>query len=68
MSERSKKETAAALYKEEKVSFARAASIAGVSLTGMNEILMEEGIKIRLGVEGVRELKEDCETLKESEY
>ena len=56
------KETAAALYKEEKVSLARAAGIAGVSLTGMKEILMEKGIKIRLGTEGVRELKEDCET------
>ncbi len=64
MSERRKKETAAVLYKEEKVSLARAASIAGVSLTGMKEILMEKGIKPRLGVEGVRELKEDCETLK----
>ncbi len=68
MSEKSKKETAAALYKEEKVSLAKAASIAGVSLAGMKEILMEKGIKIRLGVEGVRELKEDCETPTRIEY
>lgn len=38
MSERNKKEIAAALYKEEKVSLARAAIIAGVSLIGMKEI------------------------------
>lgn len=64
MSERSKKEITAALYREEKVSLAKAASIAGVSLTGMKEILIEKGIKIRLGVEGVQELEKDCETLK----
>ncbi len=64
MSEISKKETVAMLYKNEKVSLAKAASIAGVFLTRMKEILMVKGIKIRLGVEGVRELKEYCETLK----
>src|SRR5574341_1668526 len=53
------KEIAAALYREEKVSLARAASIAGVSTPKMKEILREKGIQIRLGAEGSRELKED---------
>lgn len=60
------KEIAAALYKEGKVSLAKAASIAGVSLTKMKEILIGKGINPRLGVEGVRELKEDYDTLKET--
>ncbi|MBU4373370.1 MAG: UPF0175 family protein [Euryarchaeota archaeon] len=60
------KEIAIALYRQQKVSLARAASIAGISLTRMKEILLEKGINPRLGVEGVRELKEDYETLKES--
>jgi len=58
------KEFAVALYREKKISFAKAASIAGVSLTRMKEILLEKGINPRLGVEGVRELEEDYETLK----
>ena len=58
------KDIAVALYREKKISFAKAASIAGVSLTRMKEILLEKGINPRLGVEGVRELEEDYETLK----
>ncbi|NJD78913.1 MAG: hypothetical protein FIB08_17775 [Candidatus Methanoperedens sp.] len=58
------KEIAVVLYRQEKVSLAKAASIAGVSITRMKEILIEKGIKPRLGVEGVRELYEDYETLK----
>jgi len=52
------KEIAAGLYRQEKVSLAKAAGIAGVSITRMKEILIEKGIKPRLGVEGVRELYE----------
>ena len=58
------KEIAVALYREKKISFAKAASIAGVSLARMKEILLEKGINPRLGMEGVRELEEDYETLK----
>ena len=58
------KEIAVALYREKKISFAKAASIAGVSLNRMKDILLEKGINPRLGVEGVRELEEDYETLK----
>lgn len=58
------KELAVALYRQEKISLAKAAGIAGVSLTRMKKLLMERGINPRLGVEGVRELKEDYETLK----
>lgn len=61
-----KKDQAAALYKEGRASLAKAASIAGVSLTRMKEILAEKGIKLRLGIEGVRTLKKDYETLKRS--
>ena len=58
------KEIAAELYRQEKVSLAKAASIAGVSIIRMKKILIEKGIKPRLGVEGVKELYEDYETLK----
>ena len=58
------KEIAVVLYREKKISFAKAASIAGVSLTRMKDILLEKGINPRLGVEGVIELEEDYETLK----
>ncbi len=58
------KEIAAELYRQEKISLAKAASIAGVSITRMKKILVEKGIKPRLGVEGVKELYEDYETLK----
>ncbi len=66
LQEYDEKEIAVALYRDGKVSLAKAASIAGVSLTKMKEILMEKGINPRLGVEGVHELKEDYQTLKET--
>lgn len=53
-----------ALYREKKISFAKAASIAGVSLDRMKAILLDKGINPRLGLEGVRELEEDYETLR----
>jgi len=49
-----------ALYRQEKVSLSKAANIAGISL------IKNEGINPRLGVEGVRELEEDSESLKNS--
>ena len=58
------KDQAAALYKEGRASLAKAASIAGVSIVRMKQILMEKGISPRLGAEDVKALKEDCETLK----
>jgi predicted HTH domain antitoxin len=58
------KEIAVGLYRQGKVSLAKAAGIAGVSMTRMKEILIEKGIKPRIGVEGVKELYEDYETLK----
>jgi len=57
------KEMAVGLYRQEKVSLAKAAEIAGVSITRMKDILIEKGIRPRLGVEGVKELYEDYETL-----
>lgn len=61
------KEIAVALYRQEKISLAKAASIAGVSQTAMKKILIGKGINLRLGVEGVRELNEDYEALKGTE-
>lgn len=65
MSEGSKKMIAVALYMEKKISLAKAANMAGISLTEMKELLLEKGINPRLGVEGVGELEGDCETLRE---
>lgn len=61
------KEIAVALYRQEKISLAKAAGIAGVSQTQMKKILMEKGINPRLGVEGAKELNEDYEALKGTE-
>lgn len=61
------KEIAVALYRQEKISLAKAASIAGVSQTQMKTILIGKGVNLRLGVEGVGELNEDYEALKETE-
>ena len=58
------KEIAVGLYRQGKVSLAKAAAIAGVSITRMKGILVEKGINPRLGVEVVKELYEDYETLK----
>lgn len=68
LKEYDEKEIAVSLYREEKASLAKAASIAGVSSTTMKQILNERGILIRLGVEGPGELKEDYETLKETSH
>ena len=59
-------EIAVAHYRERKISLAKAASMAGISLTEMKEFLLEKGINPRLGVEDVRELEEDYEALRES--
>ena len=60
------KEIAIGLYRQEKISIAKAASIAGLSPISMKKLLIERGINPRLGVEGVRELNEDYEALKGS--
>ncbi len=59
------KEVAVAHYMERKISLAKAASMAGISLTEMKEFLLEKGIIPRIGVEDVRELEEDYEALRE---
>lgn len=61
------KELVVALYRQEQISLSKAASIAGISLTRMKEILLEKGINPRLGVEGVRELEEDYENLRDQQ-
>ena len=57
-------EIAVAHYRERKISLAKAASMAGISLNERKECLMEKGINPRLGVEDVRELEEDYEALR----
>jgi len=57
-------EIAVAHYRETKISLAKAASMAGISLTEMKEFLLKKGINPRLGVEDVRELEEDYEALR----
>lgn len=60
------KELAISLYRQKKVSIAKAAEIAGVSFSKMKELLAEAGVSLRLGVESAREVKEDYRALKES--
>ncbi len=48
------------------MSIAKAASMAGVPITRMKQILMQKGINPRLGVEDANELDEDYKTVKRS--
>ena len=59
-------EIAVSLYRQGKVSIAKAAEIAGVSFSKMKEILAESGVSPRLGVESSEELKRDYDRLKRS--
>ena len=59
------KELAVSLYRQEKVSLAKAAKIAGVSVGKMKEILIGRGINPSLGVENAAELRKDYMNLKE---
>lgn len=61
------RELAVSLYRQGKVSIAKAAEIAGVSFSRMKELLVEAGVNPRLGAESAAELKKDYEALKESD-
>ncbi|HAO23290.1 MAG TPA: hypothetical protein DCQ37_24295 [Desulfobacteraceae bacterium] len=52
-------------YKEEKVSLAKAADLAGISWAQMKDILMEQKISLRLGPETVSEAMEEIQSLRE---
>lgn len=50
-------------YKTEDISLAKAASLAGVSWAQMRDILVEQGIQPRLGVESLEEALLEIQTL-----
>lgn len=50
-------------YKTEDISLAKAASLAGVSWAQMRDILVEQGIQPRLGVESLEEARLEIQTL-----
>ncbi len=51
-------------YQHEGITLAKAASLAGVSWAQMKDILLEQGIAPRLGVETLEEAKEDVGALR----
>ncbi|MFQ6074923.1 MAG: UPF0175 family protein [Candidatus Bathyarchaeia archaeon] len=55
---------AVSLYRQGKVSVARAAQISGVSLLKMMDILAERGVPPAIGVENEGQLKADYQTLR----
>ena len=52
-------------YQSEDISVAKAASLAGVSLPQMVDILLEHGVAPRLGPETLEELESDVQTLRQ---
>ncbi len=52
-------------YKKENISLAKAASLAGVSWAQMKDILLENGVSLRLGVETLAEAKNDIQALRQ---
>ena len=52
-------------YQSEEISLAKAASLAGVSWAQMRDIMMEQGIPLRLGPETVEEAIEEAQTLRD---
>ena len=52
-------------YQHEDMSLAKAASLAGVSWAQMKDILLEQGIALRLGVETLEDAQQDIEVLRQ---
>lgn len=52
-------------YQHEGISLAKAASLAGVSWAQMKDILLEQGLAPRLGVETLEDARQDIETLRQ---
>ena len=52
-------------YRTDELSLAKAAQLAGVSWSQMKDILMEQGIQPRLGVETVEEAELEIETFRQ---
>ncbi|MBN2092135.1 UPF0175 family protein [candidate division KSB1 bacterium] len=51
-------------YQHKNISVGKAAEVAGVSLEQMKELLIQQGIRPRLGLESVADAFEDYQTLK----
>ena len=54
---------ACTLYETDKISLGRSMEIAGVDIERMKEILVEQGIKLRRGVETVDEMEDELKGL-----
>jgi len=52
-------------YQSEEISLAKAASLAGVSWAQMRDILIEQGIPLRLGPETIEEAREEVQALRD---
>lgn len=52
-------------YQHEGISLAKAASLAGVSWAQMRDILLEHGVPLRLGVEGIDDAKRDIQAIRD---
>ena len=52
-------------YDKERLSLAKAASLAGVSWAQMKDILLERGIQPRLGPETLEEARDDAQSLRD---
>ncbi len=53
-------------YQHDDISLARAAYLAGVSWQQMREILLEQGVSLRLGPESISEARAEVATLRKS--
>lgn len=53
------------LYTDDKISLGRAAELAGISIDEMKEVLMQRGIKPKLGIETIEEALDEIDALKE---
>jgi predicted HTH domain antitoxin len=52
-------------YRTEEISLAKAASLAGVSWAQMKDVLLEQGIRPRLGPETLEEAQQEVQTLQD---
>ena len=52
-------------FREQNVSLEKAANLAGISWAQMKDILMEQGVPLRLGSETIQDAKEDIRYLRE---
>ncbi|MHC1575704.1 MAG: UPF0175 family protein [Candidatus Methanogasteraceae archaeon] len=53
------------LYTDDKISLGKAAELAGISFDGMKEVLMQRGIKPKLGIVTISEALDEIDVLKD---